>query len=64
MSLYFQFFIDVLENTIGPIEILMTILLPNLNSGTRQILTSLLAFVAYIAIKPASLPINLTKPIP
>ncbi len=34
------------------------------NSGTRQILTSLLANEAYMAIKPACLPINLTRPTP
>lgn len=36
----------------------------NLASGIKQILTSRLALVAYIAINPASRPINLTKPIP
>ena len=39
-------------------------IIPNLAYGIKQRSTSRLAFVASIAINPASLPINLTSPIP
>jgi hypothetical protein len=64
VSLYLQLLVNILKNPTGTVEIFIDGSVPNINYGTRQIFTSRLALVASIAIKPASLPISLTNPIP
>jgi hypothetical protein len=64
MAFDLQLLHNILENSELTVQICIIKGVPNLNSGMRQMLTSLLALVASMAMKPASRPINLTKPIP